>query len=794
MIVDYINIKIIDRFENDRIMQVETTQIGAPKLTYNGSDDKYQPIMAAEFSFNLTVTDRTDGKFFHLYTGNEKRYYVLVEDQSLNMLFEGYLLPDFYEEPYKNGVIFVNLVATDGIGLIKGQYLPNLYYKKETSVIKLIAECLRLTKLEKQICFAPAIVSAATNYRWDEIAVNGTTYLDGEIKLGLYGIEVLPSRKNAYDILELLLKNIGCSLYGQSDKWYIEGINRKHETSQLNEIYNFEGVYVENQTLTKNVVDVTFFANPTVSIKSPWKRIDVSWDCDEDGELIPDWAIEKNENQPLLGNHVPDVLDFWKSNGLLGINVFSDQLTYIQQYFGTGTVTAGNFPYSFIAGNKSPKHLNVFVSTSAGGSNNHAQNPATLEANYIDVKNKKYLKISDEYIDRKIDIEYKFGSIARFIANNIDNAAILNVEEKDIANSYKNEFTVGTSILASSKVNDSSLACKKPFAGKSDNSFNYPDDLQYLDYFDWQPYHATADLKLENLSLVINGFFNAKLHAPISPDFTQPYFYGYVVQQLKVQISELKKWQDSLIRSIDFTTTYDIDIFHGDSIADLTEKQFRFRRPIFLNIGVSYVDINILSVGSNANGYYVYFISYSNFIAIQNNPELFTVSYMGEDILMNDLNIFNPFFPNPAWSVYASTFPGYWLLQVDSNLITYSSGIGSNVNDFNNLFIAADNDVIQNGFEFENNEWRESWKRYGQTEIIRYGIAIGKMYHDVQPGPLAVLEGTATNLVFPREIMQFQWMDVKQFIPTRMDIDFSQGRSNILMIESKHEIITDYVN
>lgn len=793
MIVDYINIKIIDRFQNNRMMQVETTQIGAPKLTYNGADDKYQPIMAAEFSFNLTVTDRTDGKFFHLYTGNEKRYYVLVEDQSLNMLFEGYLLPDFYEEPYKNGVIFVNLVATDGIGLIKGQYLPNLYYKKETSVIKLIAECLRLTKLEKEICFAPAIVSAATSYRWDEIAVNGASYLESDDPIRYTGLffanEVLPSPKNAYDILELLLKNIGCTLYGQADKWYIEGINRKHETSQLNEIYTFDGVYISNQTLTKNVVDVTFFANPTVKIISPWKRIDVSWDCDEDGDLIPDWAITENIDQPLLGNNVPDVFSFWKATGSLVVDVFSDQLTRIQQYFGTGTVTPGNFPYSFISGNKEPRNLQVNVLNSSGGSANTAQNPATLEVNYIDIKNKKYLKISDDYIDRKILIEYKFGSIARFIANNIDNAAILNVEEKDIANSFKNEFTIGTTILASSKVNDSSLACKKPFADKSDNSYNYPDDLQYLDYFDWQPYHAVADLKLENLNVPNNGFFNAKLHAPISPDYTQPWFYDYVVQELKVKISELKKWEDKLKRSIDFTTTYDLDIFHGDSIADLTEKQFRFRRPTVV-VPSSDITINILS--NETLSYldvviYNYYITYAQAQQIINNPGSVYVVFGGNQIFLNDILSFQG-----SWGVLSGS-NGLYYVYIAAYLIDASVGIGSNVTDFQSMFISTGTNVTVS-YQTENNEWRESWKRYGQTESIRYGIAIGKMYHDVQPGPLAVLEGTANTLVFPREIMQFQWMDVKQFIPTRMDIDFSQGRSNILMIESKHEIITDYVN
>ena len=268
MNITNIIVKIIDKFQNNRNLIEEFTAVGAPKLIYNGADDKYQSIMASEFQFNLMVNDKTDGKFFHLYTGNEKRYLVTVEDQDSNLLFEGFLLPDFYSEPYDNGVIFVDLTATDGLGLLKGQYLPNQYYKQETSVIKLIAECLRFTQLDKNIVFAPAIESAATDYRWDEIVVNGASYLDGEIEYGFLFGEKMPKRKNAYEILDLLLECLGCTLYGQGNTWFVEGINRKHEENQFVYNYTKDGVFVDTDTLVKEIVDITFFKTPTICIVS----------------------------------------------------------------------------------------------------------------------------------------------------------------------------------------------------------------------------------------------------------------------------------------------------------------------------------------------------------------------------------------------------------------------------------------------------------------------------------------------------------------------------------------------
>lgn len=793
MAIDYINIKIIDRFENDRTMQVEQTQIGAPKLSYAGSDDKYASIMATEFSFNLTVTDKTDGKFFHLYTGNEKRYYVLVEDQDLNMIFEGYLLPDFYEEPYTNSVIFVGLTATDGIGLLKGAYLPNIYYKQETSVIKLIAECLKLTKLKKNINLSAAIESAVTDYGWDEIVVNGREYLEGEGKIRYTGLffqtEIMPSRKSAYDILELLIKNIGCTLYPEGDQWYIEGINRKHEVLQLNEVYNFEGLYLRNEVLTKQVVDVVFFATPTVSIKSPWKFVNVSWDIDEDGDLVPDWGIEET-NIPgviTLEGRKQDVYDFWKPNGVMGVSVFSKKPEYISQSYVTGTVVAGAFPFSIITGNNAPRNLEVKFQTAGSGGISYGQNPATLETNFLDIKNKKYLKISDDYIERKVVIDYKFVSKVRLGMTAPEYDAII---EQDFVKSYKNDFLVGDNILLSSKINDDSLLKKKAKVAKNDANWDADQSTQWLELFLWTPSRISAELKAEDLIYSANGFFNIKLHPPISNNYMLPWFYDYVVQDLNVKVTALKKWEHFLEREIDFTTSYDLDIFHGDSIADLTERNFRFRRYIAPPESLP-GEINIISKFILNNSFFDtwnFVISYEQAQLIISNPFLFL------------WNLAPPVGPKTMDQIYgvSTTFGLQWGVGSESGVwfLTMIVPVGNpyftDINNFNEAFFDTNLGDVIYGLVPEDNEWRESWKRYGQAEDIRFGIALGKIYHDVQSGPLVVVEGVATELIFPRQIMQFQWLDIKQFIPARVDIDFSTGRTNIFMIESKHQIVTDY--
>jgi hypothetical protein len=784
MNITNIIVKIIDKFENNRNLIEEFTAVGAPKLIYNGADDKYQPIMASEFQFNLMVNDKTDGKYFHLYTGNEKRYLVTVEDQNENLLFEGYLLPDFYSEPFDNGVIFVDLTATDGIGLLKGNFLPNQFYKQETSVIKLIAECLRFTKLNKNISFAPAIQSAATDYRWDEIAINGACYLDGEIEVLLLAGEVMPKRKNAYEILELLLNSIGCTLYGQGNTWFIEGINRKHEESQLVYNYTENGSFIATETLTKDVLDLVFFKTPIVSIVSPWKTVEIDWDIDEEGELIPQYAIQDNTTGNLFAvSSIKDMFSFWKINGALSfssLNVESKLRYILTAYLGL----------SFIEGFVKPLHLQVLRLLNYGSTPEQSENETEFVNNYFSILKRKYLKISDEYIDRLIEFKISLESTSRYTGGG---TPVINaIDEKEFSRSYKYELLCGTNIIVSSKLPESNDKCHRLTAKKVSATSDYNSLIVAGDYYTAKPETVAADLELKELTFDQNGFFDIKLHAPLSSDHTQPWFYNYVVKSLSIKISELKKWEHTLKRNIDFSTKTSVSIFHGDSIADLTEKQFRFRRYVLppdnlpgeVEIISSYIDAPGIITTWN------FIVSYESAQLILANPSLFT------------FNFEMPTGPKTMNEIYGTTdnygllwnvaeISGLWVVAM---VVPIGNPYFTAIEDFNDAFVDLDNSDVVYGLLNEDNEWRESWKRYGQTEDIRYGIALGKIYNDVQPKALVKIEGSASGCVFPRELGRFLWRDVKKFIPTRTKIDFTTGRSEVLLLENLHQIVTDYVD
>lgn len=786
MDIQLITIKIIDKFTNTLLQVEELTQPKVPKLVFNGSDDKYQPIMTAEFSFNLYVKDNADGKFFHLYTGNERRYYVTVETELHVMLFEGWLLPDFYSEPFTNSVMFVDLTATDGIGGLKAHYLADSYYLGETSVVKLIAECLKKTGLQKKIYLAPSIVSAVTDYLWHEIAVDGNSYLDGDLEYGgLGGLLEMPARKNCYEIIELLCKDLGVTLFGWGDVWYLEGINRKHEEIQSFYEYDFNGEYIGVVSTTKNVVDINnyFAKDPTISVISPWKIVSVSWEIDEDGDLVPSWAVEDKTTGVLLQlDTIKDMFDFWKPNGQLALQSFSNQLkTKYQVIAGLG----------FDLGvSVAPNNLSVIKNIYLSGVS-YAESFSTLEQNFISLLKRKYLKTSDQWMERSFKVNISINGGDKYTIDTVPN-----LPEGDYTAMFFYDLLSNTTKILSSKSGVSAGVSKKFDCKYQEHSFQYPSNIQVGDFYEVTSDTIRSTLKAEYVLLPSNGFFDIKLHAPVSPNPAAPYFYGYVVDSISVKYTEEKKRITELVRDIDFTTSIKVDCFHGDSVQDLSIKQFRFRRNIPMPETVT-GEVEIYDFFEFNNGFvtnWQFVISSASAQNIINNYQLLTWSLpLPTGVINVDEAQQNPTNGNSNWQIRWSVnlIDGVWVLIMVPN--SFFASIGIDILGSSLLYIDTGDNPIY-GWVTENNEWRESWKRWDVIEDRRFGDCLGRVYNDVQPGPVIKIEGEIKKIISPREILAFEWQSNKQFIPTRLVLDFSEGTSNLVLNETNIQTISDYVN
>jgi hypothetical protein len=258
-------VDIIDTLSTSSSVEYKKAQQSSIVLSWNGSDDKDDlTVVGSSLKFSLWSENGSDGTYKELFTGNETRYKIELKKSSDNaVIWSGFLLPDLYNEPYKNVNFFVDFQATDGLGRLKGKYLPDDYYKWEKSLIDIFCKVLSLTGLELDLYFCPAIENSL-NKNWNTIYIDTETFVDGKKKL------------DAYAILETLLQDTLCVCFQADNRWYIEGINQRILRKVIYKKYNYLGVFQEEVGNLKLLKSVKPSPVPNISTVPQYNTITVS--------------------------------------------------------------------------------------------------------------------------------------------------------------------------------------------------------------------------------------------------------------------------------------------------------------------------------------------------------------------------------------------------------------------------------------------------------------------------------------------------------------------------------------
>jgi hypothetical protein len=257
-------IDIIDTISPETQLVIELASASGITLNWSGSDTKDEmTIVASNLQFDMLSKSGADAAFINFFSGDETRFLVLVKNSVTDaVIWRGHIVPDLYSEPYEKPM-FVNFVASDGLGRLKGKYLPIDYYDQEKSLIAIYCELLKLTGLEMDLYFNPAIENSL-NKDWNTIYLDTAAFVDKDKK------------QDAYNILETVLKDTLCVCYQADDRWYIEGINTRQIPRVTYKKYNFNGMLegtVRYDRLRKNI---TALVTPTVTIIPPYNEISVS--------------------------------------------------------------------------------------------------------------------------------------------------------------------------------------------------------------------------------------------------------------------------------------------------------------------------------------------------------------------------------------------------------------------------------------------------------------------------------------------------------------------------------------
>lgn len=523
-------------------------------LSYDGADDKYQSLMTSSLTFDLLDSNGEDGKFFHLYTGSETQYRVdLVEVVSPlldRLLWSGFLLPDQYSEPYKSPALFVSMTATDGLGVLKGKNIVEAELGK-FSVIQYICSCLRKTGLNQSLYFAPAI-EAANGYKWHEIQLDSVIYRKSD-KGDLDYIEVT-EYDDAYDILERLVQDLGCKLYTYRGKWYLVGINAQQNGLGSYHEYNSSGAYVGiRNVILPEIKKLTFYADPTVTVVSPWKSVEVSADLDQNNDLIDE--INYTIDESLFGNNAANQ---WVRVGNAAV---------------LKVPRGGKWLYTWTHPGQTIPDVESIGPWNVGAGGLETEN--TVSGNYIQLKNPIWIQKLDHKLlfekDKYLSIEIELVAYSRLSTK----AKFENNEYGDVMRYelvFDNEV-IFSNFPTSSKYKESSFEVRY-----TEDSVVFKEQIYHNKNFVETRKSITGKLKIDSYPITKSGYLQIRLYPPVLLNNLSPVFDATGIDKLKIKLHDRKSYKSKKRRNIDYTTKKTVELFHVDNAADNTDKKFLFAR------------------------------------------------------------------------------------------------------------------------------------------------------------------------------------------------------------------------
>tara|TARA_R110001632_G_scaffold137804_2_gene253419 strand:+ start:9870 stop:12818 length:2949 start_codon:yes stop_codon:yes gene_type:complete len=768
MTVDCFNINIIDTFSNDRSLILEQTQVEAPRLIYNGTEEKYGNLFPSEMQFNILVKSNDEALFRHLFTGSESRYKVQLVDASDQdnhiIKWEGFLLPEQFSEPFKYSGFFVEFVATDGIGLLKSKILSNNFYSKKQSVIAILHQCLRLTSLNQPIVLAPSIQNAGFTIDYIDLCVDTSSYIDGE------------DRMSVYDILEAVLKSIGCRLFTFEGVWYVIGVSLLQEKTITAYKYAVDEIFTilpaEEVTITREVLIEPFFATPTITMLPPAKVVNSLWDMKLVEYLIPEDVVS---HYPV--NYATDVEDrtpkYWVNTTDESV-LFFVWLLELDENFDYNQLNLSSYYNGLIAFKKDTTKTfgpSVFF-------NGTVTDITSFNTNYANLED-SFFVYGTEDLERYATVKIAFfsdnalGVTAENLEDAIENGDFNDqfyfaITRRDYRNQPDSEAEVYLSNFPTSLIPDGSF------------DFDLSVKNNYL--------HGV--LELEKLAITKDGWYNIRLY-PLIDHVSLGDYKVYTEVSFTLNLEDERTVL--IDRSIDFTTAIDLETFHSDSQMNLSNRRFLFSDELitkiedgtllpseyqvttrFYNKVESYngasLNLYIITVGLSD-------LDYNN---LQNGYQLY-VKHSGDTELT---------FIDAAWySIVDDVSLGGKLIQ-QLDFVSVDNG---------EVFIAETDEVYVrlNADDTTTlnypDHWLDKWRRLAVAESVSFQKALARTFIDINYTNSFVFSGDYALLTSPLDILSIKYDGQKNYIPLMIEMVLDKNRTNITVVES-NAIVEDYVD
>jgi len=758
------SIEIVNTISNTMVLVEEFTEENAPTLQYDGGDDIYAPMLNSKLIFNLLVDDASDGKYDHLYTGNENQFLVKLfnvnVDLTKDLLWQGFLLPEVYTEPYKNGVFFVEFTAIDMLSTLNKKTLKPWYYNNRIPAGMLLSFLLKETGLNQKIIVAPSLVPENVSINWSDINVPLSHYF----KDNKYA--------DCQKILEDFLIANGLSLYNYRGYWFVIGATRKIEAIKSGCFLFGTNGYLESLiTINEREVEPMMAPTPVIKLLAPFKKVNIDLSIDTKKKLFTD---EVAVTTPGTTYWLTDYTTFGivvllknflytPISGLVGSPSVVYWISQIKPWLKVGT--ALDFQAQIL-------NDNWFVLQTRVAYSGAFVTEATALNNYFECV---------EFPSVEAGVSYKFKyKINKVRVNNGFDVNALNNGVYDKLAPFQ-LFIGGQEYMA-----------MRP--GFSKNLYKYT--YNYEAFFDY----ADVDFIMEHEFIApVSGELTFRLLAPINSGTTTDVFDFRFISELSVELVEDKS-NDFLtgVRPIAFTNEKNVDISFISTESEAIKNNFGLN-PL---LSVPYErSIDFSDDYSDAVGSHVLFVNSVSPEIKELNLKSFKVS----DAIYNEI-----VFEFLKSNIFVRTAAGIeramksWYFNANASaekrmayLVDYDQGCNLPANYVKESLLTTGDELNYIYFEYpvEDLSNRASWKINGFSDFSlnkSFNEVLARLFHFTRPSIMIALEVDYYDMIFPGDIVNFNYKDEdKKLIPTSLKINLASGKTNANMNELKLEDLTD---
>lgn len=748
---------IIDTYENERSLIEELSAKDSIVLSYEGDDDIFFPIMSSEIKFTMAVTDKTDGKFLHLLTGDEKRYMVQLlnidEEENEIIIWQGYILPDLYKEPYKGGVIFVEFTAIDMIASLKGKFFKPWYYYNKFNLPKLLAEIFSETGIEQQMMVKPMLVNTWVGFAWSNLNIDLSVYYNGD------------EYTDMYDILTDILTANGLTLFSFYGYWFIQGFSRRVEFSGPAELYNADGTYNSTVSFENDVIS-PMHVNDTVDVTAltPFKKVNINFNTEDVVNLFSEDVVVDPASSTMY-NFATSSPNF--TNGYL------DMLN--NQWIKTGVTQCtwdGKTKYYFSYRK---------ATTLPSADYNFPESAASV--NYFECRQKPYAAPGRLYeLEMEIDVVQFFSGDpdsdwvdAKLKDGSFDRLVVFQM------------FINNNELVSNRPSHPASTTCQfEKVNGGAAGGSAYDITYKLKWYFEVP----------EPGQIVFR--FLPPIDKIIDYEVTSFFIYPRV---LKINVVEEIQDVESAIavRDVNYTQELDIDV----NLTCTVDSGVNNSMGISPILDPRFETISTTGSGEIIQEQFVKWLTGTTYDMVELGLTRWPITETLQDLIFRaDKN--QSLFVEKATgesfrynSVYTKTEAGFNYIAALNTITPPNPGIKAKLPEgYDEMPALEAGDVLKvmkSTQLTENLSNRAGWKIYGLDDITAQPFTKTYAYacHCLRPQQAFRIESSVFALVFPINLLQFRYIDYKIFLPTRLTINLTGGKTDVTMSEAMFTELND---